>query len=193
MADGAAFCAKCGAQQASAAEPGKMECAFCHVELWAGTKICPKCRKPQPERNPDGSLAPPSDAVKTGQIVSLVGGVMLAVGPFLPWAKAGLMSADGMQKTDSEALVLVGLGVVAVVAALVAISQKKRSIPSVIIGIAGGGLSALYYVQCRNQLDEITTEYLVPSIGYGLYVCILGSIAILIGGLVAMSKPKPRK
>jgi hypothetical protein len=101
----------------------------------------------------------------------------------------GMLSANGLDKTDSEALMLVGLGVIGALSAAAALSERGRaaSLGPAIVGLLGGGLSAYYYALLVDHIEGPDSGAFTPSIGFGIYVCMLGSLLLLIGGLAALA------
>jgi hypothetical protein len=124
-----------------------------------------------------------------GQVTALIGYVMLVIGPFLPWMTAYMfsgISASGLQKTGNEALVLVFLGVVGVAFGVVSVSLKRATLA----GVVGLGMSIRYYVQLRGQLSDPELEDFAVSLGTGIYLCLVASIVVLVGGVVAVASRK---
>lgn len=188
MADDAGFCPRCGAaaqqQQVAAGPPPIVRCVHCGVDLYAGTQVCPKCNHQQ-------VVGPAGGNSTAGHAIACGGGALMAIGPFLPWVTAGALSADGMQKTGSEAISVVIAGVVALAVAAVSLAKKRNNGAwCALLGFIGGGLSAYYFVQVKDQIDGIEGGILQPSIGFGMYACLLGGILALVGGLVALASDK---
>lgn len=156
-------------------------CTACGNQLSSEAPRCPRCGAP----NPAAARA----ASRGGQVTALIGGILLAVGVFLPWATMGMLSANGLDKTGSEALALVGLGVIGALSAAAALTERGRaaSLGPALVGLLGAGLSAYYYALLHEQLDGLADNRFTPSIGFGIYVCILGSLLLLIGGLAALA------
>lgn len=142
--------------------------------------MCPGCGSTQ--------VAAVRQASRGGQITAIVGGVLLAVGVFLPWASLGMLSANGIDKTDSEALVLVGFGLIGALSALAALTEQGRvaSIVPALMGVIGGGLTAFYYIALAEHLDGLQGNAFAPQIGYGIYVCFIGALLLLVGGVAAV-------
>ena len=108
---------------------------------------------------------------------------MLIIGPFLPWATVGFMSASGMQKTGNEAIVLTALGVIGVVIAVTSLIIKRSllSLVPLLVGLVGFGLSVYYYLVLRD--DPLTA-----SLGAGIYVCLIGGVVILVSAVLSRFK-----
>ena len=114
-----------------------------------------------------------------GNVLGLFGSLMLAIGPFLPWATVGFVSASGVQKTGNEAIILTALGAIGVVIALASLITKRGllSLIPLLVGLAGLGLSVYYYLVLRD--DPLTV-----SLGAGIYVCLVGGVIILVSAML---------
>ncbi len=144
-----------------------VKCRFCGTDLDA---------KGQPVRGV--SLA--------GQVLVLIGGVGLAIGPFLPFVTAGPMSASGVEKTGNEALILTAFGVFAMIAGLVSLARKQDMMGWV--GMLSGGVGALlttrYYLLLQESLPP-GNDFIRVSIGPGVYLCFIAS-ALIMAGMLSM-------
>lgn len=166
-----------------------LHCHRCNTEIYSDMKFCPKCKARQ------GALAgSASGNATTSNVLAIVGGALLAVAPFMPWATVGALSADGMQKTGSEAIVLTAVGVGALIVAILALTKKTTSATLLtVLGVGGAGASLYYYSQIKEQLDSIGEGIIQPAVGFGLYASILGGVLLLVGGLIGFSADRGRK
>lgn len=126
------------------------------------------------------------------QIATLIGGILLLAGPFLPWVKAGIFSADGIQKTGGEAYILVGLGALTLASALYSLTTTKNlAWPPIILGILSAIVSTYFLITLVQQISGIRLNI---SIGIGVFAILIGSIFILLGGVGSIiSKNKKKK
>ena len=122
-----------------------------------------------------------------GNILCLIGSLMLVIGPFLPWAKVGFMSGSGVEKTGNEAIVLTALGVIGVVIAVTSLITKRNllSLVPLLVGLVGLGLSVYDYLVLRD--DPLTA-----SLGAGIYVCLIGGVVVLVSALLSRLKRRSR-
>lgn len=177
-------------------------CARCGVAVDPAARFCPACGAPASATpgpmpvNAGPSAQPSVDRPWLGgQILAAIGAAMLAIGPLLPWAELGAISANGLRKTDGEAAGLIVLGIVAVVTIIVSIVQRKRG-PAwavVVLGLLAGGWSLVYYNTISDQLAEVNEQMPeemqgMASIGSGLYVCFVGAALLLLGGLAMYAR-----
>lgn len=154
-------------------------CVSCGNPIGPRTDGCPRCGQPRGAPRGPGS---------GGQITALLGGMLLALGVFLPWVSLGKLSANGLEKTDNEALILVGFGALGALMALTALAKKKNVgawVP-LVTGLLGFGVTAFYYSELWSQLAGLGASF-DPMIDSGIYVCMVGALIMLLGGLSAMA------
>src|SRR5687768_13622237 len=107
-----------------------IQCLDCGNGVSDAAAACPRCGRP-PTAPPN--VYAPTVASNVGkapysverQICVMLGALVLLAGPFLPWATLGRLSVSGVEKTDSEALVLSGLGLIAMLVAIVSMGQRR--------------------------------------------------------------------
>ena len=128
----------------------------------------------------------------TGQVLGLIGFAMLAIGPFMAWATAGIFSASGMQKTGNEAIVIVVLAIIGIVLAVLSLVSKRSilSIVPLIAVLVCLAMSIFYYVQLREDLSGADNEFFSVGIGAGIYLCLVGGVFALVGSIIGGFKRK---
>lgn len=105
------------------------------------------------------------------EIFAAISAIILIVAAFLPWGSSANASITGIAGTDS--LATIGIGILALITLLM------RNIPNfipLILGIAAFVISLNDFV-IMNKL----TNALEGSVGYGLYLTLLGSLGVFIG------------
>jgi hypothetical protein len=174
-----------------------MVCPACGRKVDEGMQHCPGCGAKLPEQP---MLAPaPPDAepaqrrTVTPYWLALVGGVLLSVGPFLPWMTAGMLSVDGIQKTGQEAWIIVGMGVIVASVGLSALTSSRRTGTATVVllflgSAIGLGLTGWYFWQLWSQTQG--RGAFQPQLGVGLYVTAAGGIVALIGAFMSEQKKK---
>lgn len=122
---------------------------------------------------------------RTAAILTIVAGGLMAVGSFLPWisARTGLGTVNALG-TDGDGVVTLVIGIVVALTALV---YLDRSVPQGIrVSLILGGLIGLYVVGADygTAADRVkaSTDLIVVSIGAGIYITAIGSVATIIGG-----------
>jgi len=170
-----------------------IDCAECGKQISDQANSCPNCGAPIGGKKTNDNSTDSTVSV-SGQVFVLIGSFALVIGPFLPWATAGIFSASGLQKTNSEALIICILGVLSGLPAIISLVKKKNvgDWASLICGLIAGGLAVFYYVGLRDTLSGMGGGMLSPSIGSGIYVCFAGTGAIVVG-IIASSVSSGKK
>jgi len=122
-------------------------------------------------------------------VVGLIGGILVAVGIFGTWMSAAGQSASGYDLTKAlptgynSKLPYIGLvgGILAIVGSVVAI-VKAGAIPKVLL-IIGGILGLIGVSLGLAMADIVSAMGAAVSIGYGVYLCVVGSILALLATL----------
>jgi hypothetical protein len=109
-------------------------------------------------------------------VIGLIGGIIAVVGLFLPWTSSLGYSAsgwDGRSGTSQVYVILIG-GVLAVIGAVVALAGVKHINYLVPIG---GAIAIIGWAWAAEQAGTLS------GWGYGFYMCFVGGILALIGGV----------
>jgi hypothetical protein len=150
----------------------------------------------------------------TAAIVTIVGGALLAVGSFLPWAEVSgsgaSVTAKGLDGSDGYITLVASL--VAVVVGLVMLRGTRRAVAvlAILAGLIGGGLAVYDAVTAKDSVLDAAAEDLAPSFGVsadqvraaldqaidagqlsvsvsvGLYVVMAGGLVAIVGGVLAL-------
>jgi hypothetical protein len=153
-----------------------------------------------------------------GAIVAIAGGVLLAIGSFLPWAEVsgGGVSVSAKGTDGSDGWITLAAGVVAIAAGIAAIRGARRALAVLMIlaGVVGGGVGVYDAIsaedsakdavaeeaaaqgdlsagEARGLLDELIAAGqldLEVSISFGLYVVIGGGVLGLVGGVMSLGR-----
>src|SRR5262245_19321647 len=150
----------------------------------------------------------------TAGIVSIVGGALLAVGSFLPWAEVSGSGASVTAKglDGSDGFVTLAAGLVAVVTGLVMLRGARRTVAvvAVLAGLVGGGLALYDALTAKDSVLDAAAEELAPSlhvsadqvraaldqavdsgqlgvsVGIGPYLAVVGGLVVTLGGVLGM-------
>ena len=153
-------------------------------------------------------------AAPTAAIVTIVGGVLLAVASFLPWAKVSGSGASVTAKglDGSDGYITLAAGLIAVVAGLVMLRATRRvlAVVAVLVGLVGGGIALYDALTAKDSVLDAAAEELAPSfgvsadqvraaldqavdsgtlgvsIGVGLYIAIAGGLVAIAGGVLGL-------
>lgn len=150
----------------------------------------------------------------TAGIVSIVGGALLVVGSFLPWAEVSGSGASVTAKglDGSDGFITLAAGLVAVVIGLVMLRATRRAVAvvAVLAGLVGGGLALYDALTAEDSVLDAAAEDLAPtlgvsadqvraaldqavdsgqlgvSVGIGPYMVIIGGVVVTLGGVLGM-------
>lgn len=149
-----------------------------------------------------------------GAILAIVGGALLLVGSFLPWAEVsgGGQSVSAKGVDGSDGYVTIAAGLIALVAGIMLLRQSKRvlAILALIAGLIGGGLGLYDALTAKDNVLDAAAEELAPTFGgsaeqvrvlldeaidagqlsismsFGIFIVIAGGVFALVGGFLAM-------
>lgn len=105
----------------------------------------------------------------------VAGGILMALGSFLPWATAGIFSVAG---TSGDGVITL---IVGVLVAIIGFAKRQGAIPGLLV-IGGGGLGLFIVYNIFGNLDA-------DAVGTGLLVTGLGSLVAAIAGFTILNKP----
>jgi hypothetical protein len=155
-----------------------------------------------------------STRASIGGILAIIGGALLAVGSFLPWAEVswGGTSVTAQGIDDSYGYFTLAAGSFALVVGIVMRRGAKRELAvlAVLAGLVGGGVGLYEALTIRDSVLDAAAEQLAPSfelsteqvraalnqaietgqlglsISIGLYAVIAGGVVALVGGIVGL-------
>lgn len=129
---------------------------------------------------------------RTAAIVVMVGGAVVAIGSFLPWASIatglGSASIDGITG-DGKITVVLG-GVIALLG-LLAIERPvsvARSGAMMLLGVAAVAFGVWEYSNVQAKVDDVASDVVRASVGTGLYLVIAGGVIAIVGAALL---PRP--
>ncbi len=156
-----------------------------------------------------------SRSTPVGPILAIVGGALLAIASFLPWATVSgggtEVSATGMDGSDGVVTLVAGLAALACGVIAMKAGRRALAVITIVAGLAGAGLglydaltakdtvldaaaeevatsSGATFEEIRTFLDAaIDSGELGISISIGLYLVIGGGVLALVGGVMQMS------
>jgi hypothetical protein len=151
-------------------------------------------------------VAEPMDfrRISTSEILAAVGGLLLAIGVFLPWYSPNTANAnanvsgvrDAVSAFDAHSIMrwlLLAAALAPIILLWIVIRDHELSWPrgemTAVIGIIAFGLTG--YVGIIDRPGEPPSEI---SLGLGWYISLLGTILIAVGGSYrASTTERPRK
>jgi uncharacterized membrane protein len=151
-------------------------------------------------------VAPPMDfrRISTSEIIAAVGGLLLAIGVFLPWYSPNTDNRnanvngvrDAVSAFDAHSIVrwlLLAAALAPIILLYIVIRDHELSWPrgemTAVVGIIAFGLTA--YLGIIDRPGEPPSEI---SLAIGWYLSFLGTIMIAVGGSIrASTTERPRK
>jgi hypothetical protein len=122
--------------------------------------------------------------------IAAVGVVLVFLGLIGPWAKIiGLLSVSvsGLDTDDGKIVAVLALAALAFLA-LYAFRERKPW-PLVAAGLCGVVMTATAVydlVDISSSVDEVQSEFASASVGWGLYVTVLGGLGVCVGSLLTI-------
>lgn len=197
---------------------GSRTCVACGGQIAWGSNICPYCGKDygqtqsavppvmqQPVMMPQPETAAVSKGSMVGAIVGMIGGLLLVLGVFIPWANGNVtgdsllsvsgwdlynMGAAEMNNSFAVVLVLLGLGILSILLSIL-IALRARAAGAIVTVF--GVISLILGILFLSAISAYVVGLLADSgitMGLGLYVCVISSIVIIIGGLMGVAHKK---
>lgn len=123
--------------------------------------------------------------------MTLSGGVLLAAGAVTPWLVfyGGLHPYAGITGWWGKLLLLGGLVAVALTLVAAATSSRVPGVLLVALGVTTGVLAATRLHHAVELVNSGDAVMLVPSLGPGLAVVLLGSLVMTVGGWGTVARP----
>lgn len=112
--------------------------------------------------------------MKTNQLLGVVGGLLLAVGTFLPMIS---FMGIGVKLWDipGQSIVAILFIILGAAGALTSLKGgKTMSIVALVCGVAGAGLLL------------VKTQFSIAVFGIGAWLMLIGGLLLLVGGLMGM-------
>jgi hypothetical protein len=154
---------------------------------------------PVDRRPPPPAIYDPSDVADTtpaGAWLAIAGGAMIAIGSLLPWVQIGGFARNGFQLGANESVTIDGpicliLGIVTIVIGITRLTNSamprfiQRS--TIVTGVVVGFVLAGDYSAIHHSVDQTNGSWDIASIGYGYWVCGVGALVAVAGGIVLRS------
>ena len=119
-------------------------------------------------------------------ILALVGGALMVLGSVLPWAQVtSVFGSVSLNGTEGDGKVTLVLGLVVAVLGLVALANHRAKLHILvpILGLIGGGVGLYDLLNVSSKFESVSSEFVRPSVGIGLYLVILGGGVALVAAL----------
>lgn len=156
-----------------------MLCHMCGEEIEPEDTICLSCG----ERIP-GRRTGLSGAIPASRCVALIGGALIIVGSFLPWATAdtifGSFSIKGIEtdpNIDGDGIISLILGISIIVSCLIRFNKAgTRAIATGILALLALALGIFEFTDIKNGIESISGLSVTYSVSTGVYLVIAGGM-----------------
>ena len=136
--------------------------------------------------------APPPKKLTTGLIIAMIGGILMIVGVFLPWATASYTPTYGDKVEETvSGLNLFGFLILFMGILVIVLSLLKKPVGTIVCSVIGLLLSLLplavigWLVSAiETTAESVGSTDFGASMGIGIILCFVGSIIGLVGGIV---------
>lgn len=177
-----------------------MFCHNCGIEIPEGAKFCTECGTPIGKASQVIEPALPLEQkVKPkpkSNVLGMVSGIMVILSLFLPFISVNILgtplSESLMDGADEEPI---AIAFIVIIFGCVLLAALGRNIPCIVVGI----LSAWFfweansaYARYTNELDELTNGAIVQN-GLGFYMLLLGSMGLILAGILGIIHKKDKK
>lgn len=187
---GDSFCGNCGApiQRLDTSEYMEKEkdlTSRTHDQIFSmGKKIQNKIKRTDVSQITDRAqtISVPHDSGKAplGKLVAVGGTILIILSGFLPWAKS---SSDILKGFGDPILYVV---IILAIASLIFVQFKNIRWASLISGVLATVFG--FWIRDPEKLVSFMSGFSLPDIKYGLYVYLLGSLILFIGGVLGILK-----
>jgi hypothetical protein len=155
----------------------------------------PTAQPPPPARS--GLMRNP---VVPGATMTLLGGVLIVLGSFLPWLTAtaplvGTISRNGMEGGDGIITLILG-----VVTILIGVTQlTATNLPTllqrspIVTGAVTAIVAVMNYLNVQQRIEDVReeSELIAASVGAGIWTLVVGAVLAIVGVVLVRKLPKP--
>ena len=123
----------------------------------------------------------PSLNLKTSiyRIIGILGGLLVIIGCFLPWAEARIMSfsesVNGIEETDGVVALVLGIWII--VGSLINFKKtQSRAYGTGALAVFALALGLVEFFDIQDDVEQLETMFVEASVGAGVYMVIAGGI-----------------
>jgi len=121
------------------------------------------------------------------QLIGPIGGVILFISLFLPWASLFGFSISFINTGGLNALIGVILGLAGIGSAFLA-RENARGTLQFIVGIVALGWMVISILSMVGQYGSFGLNLVISILGIGFYLFIIGAIILIVGGMIELRK-----
>jgi hypothetical protein len=154
---------------------------------------------PQPPSPPPTSSGLMQNPVVPGATMTLLGGILIILGSFLPWLTAtaplvGTISRNGMEGGDGIITLILG-----VITILIGVTQlTATNLPMllhrspIVTGAIAGIVAIINYLDAQQRIEDAReeSELIAASVGAGIWTLVVGAVLAIVGGVLVRRLPK---
>lgn len=115
--------------------------------------------------------------------ISAGSAIVLLISCFMTWYSYSILSVDGTHEGLGKLVLLLAIVALVVIGIELFAANVTLPLPSSLILIGIGGISALFAL--IKMLDKPASQL---SIGFGLYLALIASIALAVGGWLKLQE-----
>ena len=169
-----------------------MFCQNCGKEIPEGAQFCPNCGAPVGAPAPASEPVVPVVTKKKSKmnIIGIIAGAVIILATFLPFVSVSLLGT-----TASQSLMDGGDGIIYIAVAALGILFACLG-KNIIVGIAGVISLILFFIE-NSSLNDIGKDAYLGELasslvqkGAGYYLILIGSIALIVAGVVGFVQKK---
>ena len=161
------------------------ECPACHGPVAYSAASCPHCGY----RPPSASRGFNTSAIALG-----VGGVLIAVGSFLPWATVTTFISLSFSGMDGDGKFTLGIGIILGLVALASLNAERIRGVAGLLGFLGGLAAVAVAIVDGSSVAQYSgaSEYALVSVGAGIYAVGVGGAVAMLAALLGVRRPSAR-
>lgn len=150
------------------------ECRTCGEPNRRAARVCQLCKEPMRTANL-ADLVMPDRAIGIAAEFAIFGGVLMALGPFLPFAEVQELTHQGRLSAGVESVAMVCAGAIAVVFGVAGLFLRRRYAYWFLPCAAATAAMTLY---CQLAVENALVAERLTTTGWGLgiHFCYLGSL-----------------
>jgi hypothetical protein len=164
---------------------GQAFCGTCGLPLGAGTTVVWPTIPPPPVTSQRQAITKKVKPV--GPILGLVGGGLVLLGSFMPWATiASGFGSAGVAGTEGDGKITLFLALLLVILGVLSLTSGRRlAVLQVLISVLAGIIAVIDLSNVSGRVADISSSFVHASVGTGLYLVLAGAIAAAVGGFAS--------
>ncbi len=113
------------------------------------------------------------------RIIGILGGLMIIIGAFLPWAEANVFdyseTMNGIEGTDGVIVLVLGIWII--IGSLINFKKpQSRAYGTGVLAVVALFLGVVEFTDIRDDVKQLESMFVEASVGEGVYMVIVGGI-----------------